>query len=44
MKGMLIVFALVFIYCLPFIGIPLAIIWALVKFRKPIAKLILALA
>lgn len=43
MKGMLLIFALVFTYCVPFIGIPLWIIWALVKFRKPIAELILML-
>jgi hypothetical protein len=44
MKGMLLIFALVATYCLPMIGIPLWIIWALVKFRKPIAKLIQVLA
>lgn len=44
MKGMLLIFALVATYCLPFIGIPLWIIWAIVKFRKPLAKLILLLA
>jgi hypothetical protein len=43
MKGMLLIFALVFTYVLPFIGIPLWILWALVKFRKPLAKLIVSL-
>jgi len=43
MKGMLLVFALVFAYCVPFIGIPVLIIVALIKFRKQLAKLILAL-
>jgi hypothetical protein len=43
MKGMLLIFALVFTYVFPFIGIPLWIIWALVRFRKLLAKLILSL-
>lgn len=43
MKGMLLIFALVFTYCVPFIGIPLWVIWAMVKFRKSIARLICAL-
>lgn len=44
MKGMLLVFALVLAYCVPFIGIPALLIWATIKFRKPLAKLILLLA
>jgi len=36
MKGMLFLFALIFISIVPEIGIPLAVIWGIWKCRKPL--------
>jgi hypothetical protein len=43
MKAMLLIFALIFIFIAPEIGLPLAVLWAGWKFRKPLLWLVQAL-
>jgi hypothetical protein len=39
MKAMLLIFALIFVFIVPEIGLPVAIAWAIWKCRKPIVWL-----